>query len=110
LRVEGEGRLAHRVEQGLYRIVQEALNNVARHAGECYVVVSVVFLPELVRLEVEDTGCGFDAALVPLQPREAGRRLGLVSMRERASELGASLVIDSHPGQGTRVVVELPRS
>jgi signal transduction histidine kinase len=111
LRVEGEGRLPHRVEQGLYRIAQEALNNVARHAGECYVVVSVSFDPERVRLEIEDTGSGFDYAQQLVRDEgPGGRRLGLTGMRERAVELGAALRIDSRPGVGTRVVVEIARN
>jgi signal transduction histidine kinase len=109
---EGEGRLPHRAEQGLYRIAQEALNNVARHAGECYVVVAVRFDPEQVRLEIEDTGRGFDyeQALARGDDSLGGRRLGLIGMRERAAELGASFHVESRQGLGTRVIVELART
>jgi two-component system sensor kinase len=85
--------------------VQEALNNVAKHAKATECRVRFSRTPELLRVAVEDNGGGFDPAAV----RTADRRgLGLIGIRERASYLKGSVTIDSAPGQGTRLVVELP--
>jgi len=85
----------------LYRIAEEALRNVARHAGETHVEVSLQSLPAGLRVEIADFGRGFDLA-------ESRTSLGLVRMQERAREAGATLHIVSTPGAGTRVTVELP--
>ena len=90
------------VEVGLYRICQEALTNVARHAGARRATVQLVATPEQVRLVVEDDGRGFDASDVPED------RQGLVGMNERAMMLGGTLDILSSPGVGTRVEVKVP--
>jgi signal transduction histidine kinase len=86
----------------LYRICQEALTNVARHAAAGHVDVLLVATPEQVRLVVEDDGRGFEASAVP------GERHGLVGMNERARMLGGSLEVRSSPGAGTRVEVAVP--
>jgi signal transduction histidine kinase len=83
----------------VYRIAQEALTNVARHARARTCVVRLA-VDEDVALEIVDDGVGIPAE------RRAG--VGLSSMRERASELGGSCVVESVPGGGTRVVVRLP--
>ncbi len=87
------------VEVAVYRITQEALTNIARHAQaqSCAVQLAV---NEDVALEIVDDGVGIPAE------REAG--VGLSSMRERASELGGSCVVESMPEGGTRVLVHLP--
>jgi two-component system NarL family sensor kinase len=94
--------LPPRVEVALYRICQEALANVARHAGAGHVDILLVATPEQVRLVVEDDGRGFDASGVP------GERHGLVGMNERARMLGGSLEVRSSPGAGTRIEVMVP--
>jgi signal transduction histidine kinase len=100
-----ESRLSPETEAAAYRIVQEALNNVAKHAKATECRVRFSRTPELLRVAVEDNGGGFDPAAV----RTADRRgLGLIGIRERASYLKGSVTIDSAPGQGTRLVVELP--
>jgi signal transduction histidine kinase len=102
--VEGEEDLPAPVEEALYRIAQEALNNALKHSGATAVTLKVVFQPGTVELEVSDNGRGFD-------PTVAGRSggLGLVGMRERAGHLHGSLTIDSEPAKGTtiRVLVNL---
>jgi two-component system NarL family sensor kinase len=100
--VNGSSPLAPRVEAALYRICQEALTNVARHAEAGRVGVRLVATPQEVRLSVEDDGRGFDASSVP------GDRHGLVGMRERAQMLGGALEVRSIPGEGTRVEASVP--
>ncbi len=99
LAVEGDGVLPPDVQIALYRIVQEALNNVAKHAGASRVAVALRCQPHEADLFVHDNGCGFDlAAILP-------DRFGLGIMRERAQEIGAIMDVDSQPGQGTQVSV-----
>jgi PAS domain S-box-containing protein len=100
LTVEGDEAVAAELHIALYRIAQEALNNVARHARAQHAWVELSLAPDLVRLSVKDDGDGFD--LQPLGPAH----LGVRSMRERAAEAGADLRLDSIPGRGTEVVVE----
>jgi two-component system NarL family sensor kinase len=100
--VNGSRPLPPRVEAALYRICQETLTNVARHAGAERVAIRLVATPERVRLVVEDDGRGFDASRVP-----EGRH-GIVGMRERAEMLGGTLEVRSGPGAGTRIEATVP--
>jgi len=104
--INGEERFARGAEQAIYRIAQEALNNVVKHAGACHVAITLDLEPEQVRLVVHDDGTGFDLDLLELS---FGRHLGLTSMRERAAELGGQFELVSQPGQGTEIVVVVPR-
>lgn len=88
------------VEIGLFRVVQEALTNVARHSGAANASVIANRRGGLLRVVVEDDGCGFD----PSAPSE---RLGLAGIRERVALLGGSLRIESDTAGGTTVIVEL---
>jgi signal transduction histidine kinase len=100
-----DGRLAPETEAAAYRIVQEALTNVAKHAKatECRVVMERFY--DSLRVMIQDNGAGFD----PAAPRSGERRgLGLIGIRERAAHLHGNVSIDSAPGRGTRVMVELP--
>jgi nitrate/nitrite-specific signal transduction histidine kinase len=90
------------------RIVQEALRNVFRHAGTDRVTVSIERYDDSVRVCVVDEGRGFDRA--HLEGRDDGRHLGLRTMRERAESVGGTLTVESLPGQGTSVVLEVPLS
>lgn len=102
--VEGRPvRLPDRVEIGIYRICQEALNNVANHAAAETVSVRLRFGPETVGIEVEDDGKGFD----PVLPSTEGH-LGMRSMRYRAESAGGRLRVDSTPGSGTKVTACMP--
>jgi signal transduction histidine kinase len=94
-------RLPYRVEQELWRIVQEALANVDRHSGASEVTVRWQVDSHAARLEVADNGCGFEPG------RVSGDHYGIVGMRERADAVGARLHVVSQPGRGTSVVVEL---
>jgi len=107
IRVEGAiaGRLPTPIETTLYRTVQEALNNVVKHAHATRVVVRVHRDAWSVRLEVRDDGVGFAAGANP----EGGERgLGLAGIQERADSLRGSLHIDSTPGRGTELIMILP--
>jgi PAS domain S-box-containing protein len=105
----GPERLPLAVETALYRVAQEALTNVRKHAGTTPVRVTLERSDRLVRLEVRDWGRGFAADAV--EPGTGpGARVGLPGMRERIALLGGRCEVRSRPGGGTRVVVEVPLS
>jgi PAS domain S-box-containing protein len=104
---EANPRLARPVELALFRIAQEALTNVAKHAGAAKVVLHEEVVKDSVRLIIIDNGVGFDEVRVG-QP-EGRYRWGLMNMSERAAAAGGSCHIESNPGHGTRVVVEVSR-
>lgn len=99
-------RLAPEVELVIYRMVQEALTNVAKYAGARHVWVRVGCGEDCVRAMVRDDGSGFDPERVYASGREA--RLGLFGMQERLALVGGRLHITSAPGEGTCVVAEAP--
>jgi signal transduction histidine kinase len=106
LKVKGERRLPSDEEEALLRIVQEALNNVVKHAGVAEAEVSVR-LPQPARVEIVDRGRGFEPSDVLAGQAEAGMRgAGLSIMGERASDIGWRLAVDSAAGGGTRVVAQ----
>ncbi len=101
---EPRRRLDPMVETVIFRVAQEALTNVARHAGSASASLSLRVEDDVVHLTVRDDGCGFDV-------RQAARTtagVGLASMRERAEALGARFNIHSQPGQGTTVDMQIP--
>ncbi|MBW5482696.1 GAF domain-containing sensor histidine kinase [Streptomyces bambusae] len=91
-------------EEALLRVSQEALHNALRHSGADRVAVSLTRSEGRVLLRVTDDGSGFD----PQSVRRAGRHLGLVSMRDRASGAGGRLTVHSAPGEGTTIEMEIP--
>ncbi|MEO2089076.1 MAG: PAS domain S-box protein, partial [Gemmataceae bacterium] len=95
-------RLPPPVETALYRVVQEALTNVFKHAAAKKVSVVLRRSPDLVSVVVEDDGHGFDVDAT------AGQRLGVLGMRERAVLVGGTLVVESTPGRGTTVIARIP--
>jgi signal transduction histidine kinase len=99
---EGKSELTPDLEEELYHIAQEALNNALKHAGASKVVLSVRVDEGSVALEVADDGRGFD----PADSHDAGG-LGLISMQERADKIGGQLTIRSAPGEGTTVSVRV---
>jgi len=101
-----ERRLAPTTELALYRIAQEALNNVLRHSQAARAELSLIFTPQELILEVSDNGTGFE---VPESPAEfsPGGHFGLLGMHERAELIGARLEIASQTGLGTQVQVRL---
>ena len=95
------------VERAIYRVVQEALTNIARHAHARSGRVRLDIGRQMIRTVVEDDGVGFDPADVERPGRRRG--LGLLGMRERVAQLRGRLHIDSAAARGTRIEVELPR-
>ncbi len=98
----GDERLPAEVETALYRIVQESLTNVVKHAGARHVAILLTRKAAAVELMIEDDGHGFDPARTSLES------FGLVGMRERVQLLDGSFELDAAPGTGTTVIVELP--
>ncbi|HEY5709379.1 MAG TPA: GAF domain-containing sensor histidine kinase [Solirubrobacterales bacterium] len=96
-----EHRLVGEIEDAAYRLVQEALNNVAQHGETDRARVEVIESGETLRVRVSDRGCGFD-----LDARTDG--FGLVGMRERVKLAGGALNLESAPGEGTTIAAELP--
>lgn len=106
--VEMEGeivRLPGQVEVSIYRLFQEALQNVYTHAHAHKVEVNIVFTPHDIELCICDDGIGFDLEAIEKKP---SGHFGLITMRERAKSLNGRLTIQSHPGQGTCVTLCVP--
>src|SRR4051812_32426702 len=91
-------------EEAMLRVAQEALHNALRHSGAAHVDVTVDRRGGGAVLRVTDDGDGFD----PQSVRRAGRHLGLVSMRDRTSGVGGKLTVESTPGKGTTIEMEVP--
>jgi signal transduction histidine kinase len=102
-----ESRVPQDVATAVFRIVQEALLNVARHAVAEDVLVQIAADEKTLLIEIEDDGKGFDPKSV-VQPSETGRGLGLLGMRERVEILGGKMSLDSAPGEGTHLAFEIP--
>jgi two-component system nitrate/nitrite sensor histidine kinase NarX len=95
--VKGQRTLPADVQVALYRLCQEGLNNIAKHAGANQVEINLHFEMDRVEIHIRDDGCGFDPANVT-----SGQH-GLSIMRERANAIGATLSIDSQLGHGTKI-------
>lgn len=101
LTLQNEQRLPFSVEQAIYRVTQESLANVARHSKAKRMDISLMYNANLVQLSLADDGCGFDMDV-------KGHGLGLRSIRERVSSVHGTVQIQSAPGQGTRIIVQVP--
>jgi len=103
------GRLERTAEMALFRIIQEALSNAAKHSGTDRLMLTIAPHEHTVRAEIRDSGQGFDIDALP--GRSGGsKNIGLAGMRERAALVGGKLEIESRPGEGTTVVVTVPLS
>ena len=100
--VGGHHPLPLAVEAGLYRVAQEALNNVREHAQAAYVRLDLMIAPPTIELRIEDNGRGFDQRSIERN------RYGITGMNERVKLLGGELRVESAPGAGTRVRVVVP--
>lgn len=102
-----ERRLPAGEELALYRIAQESLRNVLRHAQAGRAEVCLAYEPDEVRLTIQDDGVGF---VTPESPGQmaAGGHYGLLGIQERAEAIGARMVMESSPGNGTRIAIHLP--
>lgn len=106
--VTGEERkFPPQVEIALFRVVQEAINNIVKHANAHNVVLSVEFKDSTIGIEVEDDGKGFDVEAVSWQADKA-QGLGLLGMKERVTLLGGKFNIESQPDGGTHLTIEVP--
>jgi signal transduction histidine kinase len=103
-RADGELNLTSQEESELYRIAQEALNNVIKHARADQVKVELTRIDECIRLTIEDDGVGCDLSVV-----DHGGGQGFQNIRERAENIGARYLLESAPGQGTKVTIEVNR-
>jgi signal transduction histidine kinase len=103
-----ERRLPPQVEIALFRIAQEAITNIACHARAESAYLSLEFNDESIGLQIEDDGVGFDPSHVFSSPAGTSKGVGLLGMKERAELLGGTFTIDTRPGGGTRVAVEIP--
>jgi signal transduction histidine kinase len=101
-----EQRLVHEVELALYRIAQEALNNVVRHSKAAHAGLHISFEEKETQLEVIDDGMGF---IMPKSPTDfaSNGHFGLLGIRERADLIGAHLEVESAPGNGTRLKIRI---
>jgi len=102
LHVEDLPKLPSRVEEGLYHIAQEALNNALKHAESSQTEVTIHREKDWIELEIRDYGKGF-----AVDGQDHNQGMGLTSMRERARDLGGELKITSQPGSGTSVSVRV---
>ena len=98
----GADRFPPEVETALYRLVQESLTNIVKHARATSVSIVLTRKPYSVSVVVEDDGVGFDPG------RDTGDGIGLLGMRERVGLFGGRVVVESRPGAGTTVVAEVP--
>ena len=104
LNIHGDSSIGSEQEEGLFRIVQESLNNVSKHARVDKALVTLQQTNGRVVLAVEDQGVGFDVSEVPL----GEEHMGLTSIRERTEMLKGNLKVESSPGKGTRITVDIP--
>jgi PAS domain S-box-containing protein len=98
-------RIKLSVANNLYKIIQEALNNILKHANAEVVTIQYMLLGDTLQLSIEDDGVGFDHKLFKNKDLSG---FGLASMRSRAIALSAEFYIDSYPGHGTTIMIELP--
>ncbi|MEW6584360.1 MAG: PAS domain S-box protein [Nitrospirota bacterium] len=101
-------RLPLNTETVLFRIIQEALTNIAKHAGASEAIIAIEDAAENVTITVSDNGKGLDIAAARQRSEKQG--LGLASMEERLAAIGGSLKIESSPGRWTRVIIDVKRS
>jgi len=106
--IDGEPRkLLPELELGLYRLAQESLSNVRKHARATHAEVRLTYAQESVELVIKDDGVGFDAPVDPTNLQRSGR-LGLMGIHERARLFGGKATISSKSGEGTLVIVAIP--
>ena len=102
-----ERRLPPIMETALFRAVQEAVSNIAKHADAEHVLVQCGFEGDVLTIEIEDDGNGFEPSAVK-RPKDEGHGWGLLGITERVEALGGTVVIDTAPGQGARIVITVP--
>jgi signal transduction histidine kinase len=106
--ITNDKRLSNEHEQALYRIAQESLNNIVKHAQATQVWVKLAIDENQAVLVVKDNGVGFDPTGSAAEKNKEQKSLGMTSMHERAELAGGRLTIESHPNQGATVIATLP--
>jgi len=106
IKVAFAGRLPSTTEIALYRVVQEALTNATKHAKASRVRIRIGRQNHILCCSIEDDGAGFDVKAVQSDCKRRG--LGLTGMKERLHAIGGTLMIDSAPGHGTKLLIQLP--
>ena len=104
---DAPGRFAYNKELAIYRILQEALTNIIKHAKAKNVFVNLVKKDKVISLSVEDDGVGFDIDKA-MEPSNAKGTLGLLIMRERAEQFDGEFTLESKQGKGSHILVEIP--
>jgi len=106
IRSSYERRLPAPIETALYRVVQEALTNISKHAQAASVRIRLRGHGKAIQCSITDDGVGFDPSAIANNPH--GRGLGLLGMREKLQPLGGVVEINSNPGQGTKLLITVP--
>jgi PAS domain S-box-containing protein len=101
-------RLPFEIERVIYRVVQESVNNVAKHAGATQLRINLIDTPSSIIAAIEDNGTGFDVKKT-LSSQETNRGLGLLGIKERVSLVQGKVTIKSEPGQGSIIRLEIPK-
>jgi len=101
LTIQNERDLPLETEQAVYRVIQEALANIARHSGAKRADISLVYNHEVLQVVIADDGIGFDM-------NQKAKGMGFRSMRERIGSIRGTLQVQSAPGQGTRLIIQIP--
>ncbi len=102
-----ERRLPQVMETALFRAVQEAVSNIGKHADAEHVLIQCSFERDVLTIEIEDDGNGFEPSAIT-RPKDEGHGWGLLGITERVEALGGAVVIDTAPGQGARIVITVP--
>ncbi|MCI8485365.1 MAG: sensor histidine kinase [Lachnospiraceae bacterium] len=101
-------KLSSIISLTLLRIIQEACKNIVEHANAKNVNVLIIYADQYVKLEIKDDGVGFDTSSIKHLNKKKGSGFGIPTMKERICLLFGKLQVDSEPGKGTKVVVEIP--
>ena len=110
LRVKGNGvEVPKKVREAVFRVFEEGLNNTWRHAEASKVEAALDLRPDRVHLEMRDDGVGFAVGFT-LGELTNGGHTGLLGMRERIESVGGQWRVESQPGEGTRIIVDVPLS
>ncbi|MFV2043176.1 MAG: ATP-binding protein [Anaerolineales bacterium] len=102
-----ERRLAPLLETAVFRIIQEAVNNIVRHANATETLIRLEWMPSMLKVVVEDDGRGFDVEKIT-SGEDPENHFGILGMMERISLMGGKIAMESLPGRGTRVLFEVP--
>src|SRR5690606_11730184 len=101
LKIQNGRELPLDTEQAVYRVIQEALANISRHSKAKRADISLIYNPDVLQVIISDDGCGFDM-------NQRAKGMGFRSMRERINSIRGSLQVQSAPGQGTRLIIQIP--